>query len=81
MLRYKTRGKFEHESKKCVRVAQDVVVESNSSLLKFENCAKAGLLYHCGFYTIKCCIKPMRKVLYLLLLLYFILCYLFLKLF
>ena len=72
MSRYKTRGKFgEHESKKCVRVAQDVVVESNSSLLKFENCAKAGLLYHCGFYLIKCCIKPMRKVLCLLMLLLF----------
>ena len=84
MSRYETHGKFgEHGSKKGVRVAQDAVVERNSSLLRLENCAKAGLLCQCGFYTIKCFIKHRRKVLYLLLLLLFLIFYtiLFLKLF
>lgn len=80
MSRCETRGKFgEHGSKKGVRVAQDAVVERNSSLLRLENCAKAGLLCHCGFYTIKCFIKHRTKALYLLLLLLFYLYYFIFK--
>ena len=44
MLRYKARGEFgEHE--RGVRIARGVP-ESNSSLLRFEDCAKAVLLSH-----------------------------------
>ena len=45
MSGYKARGEFgEHE--RGVRVAHMGVPESNSSLLRFEDCAKAVLLCH-----------------------------------